>query len=155
MFHGSLTEPLYFDGLPERLRWTLNYLAQAPLANLSCGRHEIDGEMIFMNVMEFDAGLAESKKAEVHRLYADVQLLISGIEGIEYSPLLPAENLEPYFPEDDYQLLSEIPGKSQLRMVPGMFAIFLPGEPHKPGCKIADSDRIKKVVVKVHHTLLS
>ncbi|MBE8352081.1 YhcH/YjgK/YiaL family protein, partial [Leptospira borgpetersenii] len=56
--------------------------------------------------------------------------------------------------EDDYQLIADIPDKSQLRMLPGMFAVFLPGEPHKPGCQIAGSGAIKKVVVKVHHSLL-
>lgn len=155
MFHGSLTSPVFIDGLPERILWVLDYLAKLPLQELSCGRHEIDGERMFMNVMEFDTQPAESKKAEMHRVYADVQLLISGTEGIEYSPLTPGEGFEPYHADDDYQLIHEIPFKSQLSMAPGMFALFLPGEPHKPGCRIAGSDKIKKVVVKVHYSLLS
>ncbi|EPP1046658.1 N-acetylneuraminate anomerase [Yersinia enterocolitica] len=154
MISGSLTQTAFFSGLPERLQWVLAYLAKTPLAQLSCGRHEIDGELIFMNVMEFDTQLAENKKAEMYQTYADVQLLISGIEGIEYSVLTPTEHLEPYHADDDYQLIAEIPDKSQLRMLPGMFAVFLPGEPHKPGCQIAGSGTIKKAVVKVHHSLL-
>lgn len=154
MISGSLTQPAFFSALPERLQWVLAYLADTPLAQLSCGRHEIDGELIFMNVMEFDTQPAENKKAEIHRTYADVQLLISGIEGIEYSTLTPTEHLDPYYPDDDYQLIAEIPDKSQLRMLPGMFAVFLPGEPHKPGCQIAGSGVIKKAVVKVHYSLL-
>lgn len=154
MISGSLTQTAFFGGLPERLQWVLAYLAELPLAELSCGRHEIDGELLFMNVMEFDTQPAESKKAEMHRTYADVQLLISGIESIEYSTLTPTEHLEPYHADDDYQLIADIPDKSQLRMLPGMFALFLPGEPHKPGCQIAGSGTIKKVVVKVHHSLL-
>ncbi|HIE2307522.1 TPA: N-acetylneuraminate anomerase [Yersinia enterocolitica] len=154
MISGSLTQTAFFSGLPERLQWVLAYLAKTPLAQLSCGRHEIDGELIFMNVMEFDTQLAENKKAEMHQIYADVQLLISGIEGIEYSVLTPTEHLEPYHADDDYQLIAEIPDKSQLRMLPGMFAVFLPGEPHKPGCQIAGSGTIKKAVVKVHYSLL-
>ncbi|CNL34014.1 N-acetylneuraminate anomerase [Yersinia kristensenii] len=154
MISGSLTQTAFFSGLPERLQWVLAYLAKTPLAELSCGRHEIDGELVFMNVMEFDTQPAESKKAEMHQTYADVQLLISGIEGIEYSVLTPTEHLEPYHADDDYQLIADIPDKSQLRMLPGMFAVFLPGEPHKPGCQIAGSGTIKKVVVKVHYSLL-
>lgn len=121
MISGSLTQTAFFSGLPERLQWVLAYLAKTPLAQLSCGRHEIDGELIFMNVMEFDTQLAENKKAEMHQTYADVQLLISGIEGIEYSVLTPTEHLEPYHADDDYQLIAEIPDKSQLRMLPGPF----------------------------------
>ncbi|WP_145593975.1 N-acetylneuraminate anomerase [Yersinia aleksiciae] len=154
MISGSLTQTAFFGGLPERLQWVLAYLAKQPLVELSCGRHEIDGELLFMNVMEFDTQPAESKKAEMHRTYADVQLLISGIEGIEYSTLTPTERLEAYHADDDYQLIAEIPDKSLLCMLPGMFAVFLPGEPHKPGCKITGSGTIKKVVVKVHRSLL-
>ncbi|CFR04017.1 putative sugar isomerase involved in processing of exogenous sialic acid [Yersinia frederiksenii] len=154
MISGSLTQTAFLGGLSERLQWILAYLAEQPLAELSCGRHEIDGELIFMNVMEFDTQLAENKKAEMHRTYADVQLLIKGIEGIEYSTLTPTKHLEPYNADDDYQLMSDIPDNSQLRMLPGMFAVFLPGEPHKPGCQITGSGTIKKVVVKVHHSLL-
>lgn len=127
MISGSLAQPAFFSGLPERLQWVLAYLADMPLAQLSCGRHEIDGELMFMNVMAFDTQPAESKKAELHRTYADVQLLISGIEGIEYSTLTPTEHLEPYHPDDDYQLIADIPDKSQLRMLPGMFAVFFTG----------------------------
>ncbi|MEG3133036.1 N-acetylneuraminate anomerase [Rouxiella sp. T17] len=155
MFHGSLAQPLFFDGLPERIRWVLDYLAKTSLQELSCGRHDIDGDLMFMNVMEFDAQPAQNKKAELHHVYADIQVLISGIEGIEYSPFTPEKNLGPYQADDDYQLISDIPHKSQLHMFPGMFAVFLPGEPHKPGCQIAGSDTIKKVVVKLHYTLLS
>ncbi|WP_145492855.1 N-acetylneuraminate anomerase [Yersinia aleksiciae] len=154
MISGSLTQTAFFGGLPERLQWVLAYLAKQPLVELGCGRHEIDGELLFMNVMAFDTQPAESKKAEMHRTYADVQLLISGIEGIEYSTLTPTEHLAAYHADDDYQLIAEIPDKSLLCMLPGMFAVFLPGEPHKPGCKITGSGTIKKVVVKVHHSLL-
>ncbi|CNF62852.1 N-acetylneuraminate anomerase [Yersinia frederiksenii] len=154
MISGSLTQTAFLGGLSERLQWVLAYLAEQPLAELSCGRHEIDGELIFMNVMEFDTQPAENKKAEMHRTYADVQLLIKGIEGIEYSTLTPTKHLEPYHADDDYQLMSDIPDNSQLRMLPGMFAVFLPGEPHKPGCQITGSGTIKKVVVKVHHSVL-
>ena len=54
MISGSLAQPAFFSGLPERLQWVLAYLADMPLAQLSCGRHEIDGELMFMNVMAFD-----------------------------------------------------------------------------------------------------
>lgn len=155
MINGSLTQTASFSSLPASLQRVLDYLAGLSLPELTCGRHEIEGDLLFMNVMEFEARPAENKKAELHRTYADVQLLISGIEGIEYSVLTPTTGLEDYHAEDDYQLIAEIPDKSQLRMLPGMFAIFLPGEPHKPGCQIAGSGTIKKAVVKVHHSLLA
>ncbi|PLR39760.1 YhcH/YjgK/YiaL family protein [Chimaeribacter californicus] len=154
MIHGSLAQKAYFKGLPESIQRVLVYLAETPLSELACGRYDIDDNLIFMNIMEFDTQPAESKKAELHYTYADVQLLISGVEGIEYSSLTPTGQLEPYHADDDFQLIADIPDKSRLRMLPGMFALFFPGEPHKPGCLIEGSETIKKAVVKVHHSLL-
>ena len=36
----------------------------------------------------------------------------------------------------------------------GMFAVFFPGEPHKPGIQGETPAEIKKAVVKVHRQLL-
>ncbi|MBE1246635.1 YhcH/YjgK/YiaL family protein, partial [Salmonella enterica] len=38
---------------------------------------------------------------------------------------------------------------------PGMFAVFMPGEPHKPGCVVGEPSEIKKVVVKVKADLMA
>ncbi|MEG7491700.1 YhcH/YjgK/YiaL family protein, partial [Enterobacter hormaechei] len=38
---------------------------------------------------------------------------------------------------------------------PGMFVVFMPGEPHKPGCLVESEGEIKKAVVKVRASLLT
>ncbi|EJS86635.1 hypothetical protein AAUPMB_17212 [Pasteurella multocida subsp. multocida str. Anand1_buffalo] len=87
-----------------------------------------------MNVMAFDTAAAESKQAELHRQYIDVQVLISGQENIEYSVAYPTlANYTEYDEKDDYQLTPEIEYKSTLTLKPKMFVVFLPYEPHKPG----------------------
>ncbi|TNA16341.1 YhcH/YjgK/YiaL family protein, partial [Klebsiella pneumoniae] len=37
----------------------------------------------------------------------------------------------------------------------GMFAVFMPGEPHKPGFVVGEPGEIKKVVVKVKADLMA
>ncbi|MFP8215703.1 YhcH/YjgK/YiaL family protein, partial [Klebsiella quasipneumoniae] len=54
-----------------------------------------------------------------------------------------------------YQLCNAIDGEQSVILTPGMFAIFIPGEPHKPGCVITEPAEIKKVVIKVSANLLS
>jgi YhcH/YjgK/YiaL family protein len=44
--------------------------------------------------------------------------------------------------------------RQTLQMFPGMYAIFLPYEPHQPGCQLNAPTVIKKAVVKVHYSLL-
>ncbi len=104
-----------------------------------------------MNVMEFETSPAEEKKAEMHRKFIDIQLLISGEEMIEYGLSEPDLALyDEYRDEDDYQLTDKIEHKNELILQPNMFAIFLPYEPHKPGNAVGGQNKLlKKLVVKV------
>ncbi len=119
------------------------------------GRYALQGDDIFMNVMEFATQLPEQKKAELHTCYIDIQLLLAGEERIQYGVSGSARQCEEQHAEDDYQLCSLIHGMQQIDMKPGMYAIFMPGEPHKPGCVVTESEEIKKVVIKVRASLLS
>ena len=92
------------------------------------GRYDLQGDDIYMNVMRFTTQPAESKKAELHEKFIDIQ--------------------------EDYRLCSTIANQQQVVLKPGMFAIFLPGEPHKPGVQAAASMEIKKAVIKVNRALL-
>lgn len=118
------------------------------------GRYELQGDDIFMNVMTFATQPPEQKKAELHEQYIDIQLLLAGEERILYGVAGSARQCEERHVEDDYQLCSAIEGMQRLDLKPGMYAVFMPGEPHKPGCAVKESEEIKKVVVKVRATLL-
>ena len=156
MYIGDLTRKDFKQGLPKVLADVCDYLNTLDLAGLENGRHEIT-EQIYMNVMSFDTATAESKQAELHHKYIDIQVLIAGKENIEYSVTYPTLSLyTPYNEADDYQLTPEIENKSTLSLLhPKMFVIFLPYEPHKPGCNVDNqSANLKKLVVKVPVELL-
>lgn len=119
------------------------------------GRYELQGDDIFMNVMTFATQPPEQKKAELHEQYIDIQLLLAGEERILYGVAGSARQCEERHVEDDYQLCSAIEEMQRLDLKPGMYAVFMPGEPHKPGCAVKESEEIKKVVVKVRATLLN
>ena len=90
-----------------------------------------------MNVMEFDTVEADSKQAELHHKYLDIQLLIRGEENVEVSATYPNLSLyDEYRDADDYQLTPQIEDKSTVTLLPKMFAVFFPYEPHKPGCTV-------------------
>ncbi|MDK9362095.1 MULTISPECIES: N-acetylneuraminate anomerase [Lelliottia] len=118
------------------------------------GRYELQGDDIFMNVMSFATQPPEQKKAELHEQYIDIQLLLAGEERILYGVAGSARQCEERHVEDDYQLCSAIEGMQRLDLKPGMYAVFMPGEPHKPGGVLKESEEIKKVVVKVRASLL-
>ena len=81
----------------------------------------------------------------------DIQVLIRGVENIEVGATYPDLNkYEAYHEDDDYQLTQDIDNKSTITLVPNMFAVFYPYEPHKPCCNVnGQSAKIKKLVVKV------
>lgn len=119
------------------------------------GRYELRGDDIFMNVMQFATQLPQEKRAELHEKYIDIQLLLAGEERILFGITGAARQCEEMHVEEDYQLCSTIEGMQTLDLKPGMYAIFMPGEPHKPGCMVKELEEIKKVVVKVRAGLVN
>jgi len=141
-------------GLHPLLAEALTLALSAHPQEKTAGRYELRGDDIFMNVMAFSTQSAESKKAELHQRYIDIQLLLSGRERIAFGVKDSARQCEDWHVEDDYQLCREMVNEQSVTLMAGMFAVFMPGEPHKPGCRVDDVESIKKVVVKVRASLL-
>lgn len=141
-------------GLHPVLQQALTLAVAANLQEKTPGRYELQGDNIFMNVMQFATQSPEQKKAELHREYIDIQVLLSGEERILFGMTDSARQCEEMHVEDDYQLCSQIADEQAMVLKPGRFVIFMPGEPHKPGCVVKAPMDIKKVVIKVRASLL-
>ena len=141
-------------GLHPVLQQALTLAVAANPQEKTPGRYELQGDNIFMNVMQFATQSPEQKKAELHREYIDIQVLLSGEERILFGMADSARQCEEMHVEDDYQLCSQIADEQAMVLKPGRFVIFMPGEPHKPGCVVQAPMDIKKVVIKVRASLL-
>lgn len=141
-------------GLHPVLQQALTLAVAANLQEKTPGCYELQGDNIFMNVMQFATQSPEQKKAELHREYIDIQVLLSGEERILFGMTDSARQCEEMHVEDDYQLCSQIADEQAMVLKPGRFVIFMPGEPHKPGCVVQAPMDIKKVVIKVRASLL-
>ena len=150
MIISALNNLNFKVGLPKVIAEVCDYLNTLDLNALENGRHDLS-EQVYMNVMEFDTVEADSKQAELHHKYLDIQLLIRGEENVEVSATYPNLSLyDEYRDADDYQLTPQIEDKSTVTLLPKMFAVFFPYEPHKPGCTVnGKSSFVKKLVVKV------
>lgn len=156
MVLGDLNKECYSLGLPAKVIEICEYLKKTDLESLEIGRHDIDSD-IFMNVMEVDSENPSDRKYELHRNYTDVQVVIRGVEAMEYGVGNPdLSQYAPYNEQDDYQLTEhEISNKNVVVLQPRMFAIFYPYEEHKPCCWVnGKSGKIKKLVVKIPRKLL-
>lgn len=90
-------------------------------------------------------------KLETHRIYVDIQVLISGSEIFEVFPKEGLTVNEPYNPEKDaefYQIPPE--PRAQITLKPGQFIVFFPEDAHMP-CLMTGStpQPVKKTVIKL------
>ncbi|MGF1763726.1 N-acetylneuraminate anomerase [Aliivibrio kagoshimensis] len=155
MIFGHINDSSRDQLLSGGLARSLAFLRNNDLSELEVGRHEIEGDNIYANVMEFETGESNKKMAEVHEEYVDVQCLIFGEEKIEFA-LYDKRNpvAQEYDKENDYYLVESMRNQCELILEPNMFAIFFPQQPHKPGCIVSSTQVIKKIVIKVHKTVL-
>lgn len=148
---SQLTENLY----PAAIQKALSFLKETNLDELPLGRHEIEGNLIYAQVMDLTTQEFNSIYPETHRNYLDVQYLHKGTEKIGIA-IANEENpiQEEYDPARDIMFYSSAKNESIFEMYPGNFAIFLPSDIHRPGCINQKQQVIRKIVVKVALSLL-
>ena len=120
---------------------------------LALGRYEL-GDGVFVNVEEYAVKDWDAARYEGHEKMADVQTLLSGEEYIDVMPLGKGADVlggeAERYDERDLIFYAGKPAVPAVRfhLVPGMFALLLPGEAHQP-CMKAGSERVKKLVIKI------
>lgn len=102
-----------------------------------------EGELM-VNFSQTRPKTKEEAKLETHNQFIDIQVPLSGVEVMGYTPRTD-------LPEEEYNAEKDITfykglAKDYLTITPGMFAIFFPQDGHAPG---VTSDGVKKVIVKV------
>ena len=115
------------------------------LAELPLGRTEVDGENVFINVMEADLKPGEGANPEYHRRYADLQIDITGGEGWGYATA-PGEEVGTFTGDIGFQ---NSPDAVTGSLGEGRFVLFFPGELHKPGVARPECTKVRKAVVKI------
>ncbi len=153
MIVGDINQ-LQAAGLPAAFCQAVDQALSAGIASLAPGSYPLQGERVFVNVMQFATQPPEEKRAELHRNYIDIQILLEGEERIYYGLAGSARACEAWHEQEDYQLCQQTESEQTLTLKPGMFAVFMPGEPHKPGCTVTQPGMIRKAVIKVHRSLL-
>jgi YhcH/YjgK/YiaL family protein len=123
-----------------------DYIQSNDLSKMEPGKTLLDGDKLFISIMELDGKTPEAAKMEAHRKYIDIQVVISGVETMGWTAIEHCTNeLDPYNAEKDLQFFSDKP-TTYVTVHAGEFAVFFPEDGHAPG--ISDGP-IKKAVVKV------
>ena len=121
-----------------------SFLKSVDLSKLPVGHHEIQGEDLFVNIVDAAPKSRDAARLETHDRMIDIQIPISGEEEHGWSSrhLLPAAS---YNENDD---ISFYEGKAQTyyRLLPGQFAIYFPSDGHAPAIT---STTLRKAIFKV------
>jgi YhcH/YjgK/YiaL family protein len=140
-----------YSSNPDRWDRAFSFLGEADLQNFAKGKYEIDGTDLYAIVDEYTSRNEAETRFEAHRIYADIQYIISGKELIGIVPLAETSVTVPYDTEKDIYFLDSLRGE-QLPASPDRYFIFFPSDAHRPGMRSGDNASVRKVVIKVRLT---
>ncbi len=132
-------------------RWdkAFGFLKNNDLQAMELKRYDIDGNNVYAPLSEYNSKNEEDARYESHKIYADIQYVVSGRELIGIAPETELnEILEPYSDEKDIMFMTVKNGKNY-EARSDRFFIFFPADLHRPGLKDGENSPVRKVVVKV------
>jgi len=135
-----------YSKLGKKIALALEYLRNTDFAHMANGRHDIDGNEMYVLISDYLTKDCSECKIEAHRKYVDVQYVIKGKESVGYAPLDGRPSITEYDDKNDYILFTG--DVSLIELNEGMFAIFYPEDLHMPGVGKTKSS-VRKAVVKV------
>lgn len=152
MILGTLNQwSAYQAQLPAAVKAAVEQLLSRDLADLAPGRYEFAGSKSYFMIQEPETRALEATRHEAHRTYADVQIVLSGIERFGVAPadpgLAPAEDR---FEKSDIAFYPLPAHESFVDVGAGMFVVFYPGEFHRPAIAVGSPAKIRKAVIKIH-----
>lgn len=147
MILDKLSECARYAALHPDFARAFEFLTQTNLAGLAAGRHEIDGDRMFVLIDHKTGRGREGARLEAHRKYIDLQYTFEGMEEVGWSPLEACRPPSGGFDEpNDIGFFNDDRPSTWLSVPPGLFAIFFPEDAHAP---LAGRGLLKKAIVKI------
>lgn len=152
MIIGNIEHLNHVPYLPLKLKNAIEYVRDNVNANTPIGRYDIDGDDIYFMVSDNATRFIEDANPEYHQHYIDIQIVLSGAEGMAIATL-PAhtEVIDDRLATSDIAFVKTPSEETMFVAHAKDFVIFYPGELHKPLCAVNQQiAKIRKVVVKVN-----
>lgn len=136
---------LYYS-LSPRMRQAFEWLEHTDVSKLEAGRHNIDGDNLFVNVSELDLRPRSEAALELHREYIDIQVVFGGEEEFGWSPKSAVVTPRSEFDtEKDIQFFLDTP-QTFYTVREGQFTILTPEDAHAP---MLGTGHVRKLIFKV------
>lgn len=147
MIIGNIQQPEAYGALEKQILACFSYAKSHDLMSFEPGKHEIDGERLFVNIVEYTTTSPEERFWEAHRNYLDVHLILSGTEQIDLNFIHNMRcrefvEAEDFLPMDGEKKVSVVLEK-------GDFLICWPEDGHRTAVAAGKPEKIKKAIFKV------
>lgn len=157
MISGNIHAAQALAVLPEALQNALRFLAKTDLRAHEAGRFEMDledGTPVILQVMDVSTTPRDQLRPEIHRIYIDVQYIVTGAErALYYTDLgdntIDADELDT--PRDIcfYKNRGDV-AENVLELTEDCYAIYFPWDVHIPAVQSgSEPQKLRKVVMKV------
>lgn len=150
MIYGELTDLPRYLGIHKNLDTAIHYILSHPtdFSFLKSEHTVIDEGNVFVNKCSYITAPQDSLSFEAHQYFADIQIILSGMERIAVSSLSDLNEFERN-EQNDYIGLKGSAIHNLATMHPGKFLIVFPEDPHMVKIAVSDPAPVNKVVFKV------
>ncbi len=123
----------------------IEFLKVGKLEGLSVGTHEIDGDNLWVNIVETDLRPASEARLEAHDKYIDLQVPLSGDEYFGVKPRKECGEAKDINAGNDIMFFDD-PVTETVHVKAGDSITFAPDTAHAP---LIGTGRIKKAIFKI------
>ena len=147
MIFGNINHEKTYSNIDMDLKNCLEYARENSLYNFDKGSYPIDGENIFVNIVEYETCEKEERFWEAHKKYIDIHLMLEGSEIIDVAFIENLTQKEYQEKEDFLPLDGE--ASSSIKLQKGDFLVCYPEDAHMTAIKVKEKSSIKKAIFKV------
>lgn len=147
MVFGNIRDLNAYSFLPAAVQECFAYAAAHDLSAFEPGSHPIDGDRLFVNIVEYETTTPEQRFWEAHRQYLDLHLMLRGPEQIDVNFIDNMVQKE-FVPKDDFLPLEGAPN-SHAVLEAGDFLLCYPKDAHRTAVQVGQPARIRKAIFKI------
>lgn len=147
MIFGNIHNLKEFPFLEEKVKECFEYAKSHNLVSYEEGSHEIDGERLFVNIVEYTTTKPEERFWEAHMNYLDVHVMLQGTEQIDLN-FIQNMDVKEFVEKDDF-LPMDGDKNSSVILRDGDFLICYPSDGHRTAMAVQEPEKIKKAIFKV------
>ena len=147
MVFGNIRDLKDYGYLEAEVLKCFEYAKNHDLLSYEKGSHEIEGDNLFVNIVEYETTTPENRFWEAHKKYLDLHFMLKGPEQIDVNFIDNMEQKE-FVDKDDFLPL-EGEANSHVVLTEGDFLLCYPKDAHRTAVQVNTPAVIKKAILKI------